>query len=700
MRARGRAALVALVAGYVVVVGGGLGALVWSGLTAAQQESLAAVARDQAAALLAGAAVVVAGLVGLLAYALGRYAAAARRLLADVRLTVAANPDHRAEPSGPAELSDLADAVNELAESRRVAEREVTRQVEAARAEVEQERNRLASLMAELAVAVLVCNAEGRILLYNEAARRLVGDESTVGLGRSVYDLLDRDLVDHALGRVRAGAPAHVATVLRGEQLLQVRLAPVREPGTGFVAVLDDETGRLQAGARRDALLRELAEGTRASLGSIRAAIENVLDYPDMAPQERRAFAEVVRDEAERLGDQVQRWHTESGVPAGESWLLTDIRGADLLTVLARELQLHGVAAGHAAEPGPDVWLKVDSHALARVAGLLASCLRADHAVERVSVTLTPSPGPGGHHAELDVRWAGPTPAPDTVRAWLDQPLTVSGATSVREVVDRHGGEAWCGRAADGDAYARLLLPRAEPGRPPARPADLEVGSRPELYDFDLFDLPEAPPAWRDRRLADLTYTVLDTETTGLDPATDEIVSVGAVRVVNGRVLRGEAFDRLVDPGRPVPPGSTAVHGITSEMVRGEPPIELVLPQLARYAGDTVLVGHNVGFDLRLLREKEGATGVRFRQPVLDTLLLDAALHPDHDEHTLEALARRLGVEVVGRHSALGDAVTTAEVFLRLVAVAADRGIATLGQALAASRSTLHARRDRALYER
>ena len=102
---------------------------------------------------------------------------------------------------------------------------------------------------------------------------------------------------------------------------------------------------------------------------------------------------------------------------------------------------------------------------------------------------------------------------------------------------------------------------------------------------------------------------------------------------------------------------------------------------------------------MRLLREKEDRTGVRFAQPVLDTLLLDAALHPDHEQHSLEAIAGRLGVQVVGRHTALGDALVTAEVFIRLLTLLEQRGIGTLGEALAASRATLHARLDRSAYE-
>ena len=111
-----------------------------------------------------------------------------------------------------------------------------------------------------------------------------------------------------------------------------------------------------------------------------------------------------------------------------------------------------------------------------------------------------------------------------------------------------------------------------------------------------------------------------------------------------------------------------------------------------------MLVGHNVGFDMRLLKEKEDRTGIHFGQPVLDTLLLDAALHPDHEHHSLEAIAARFGIGVVGRHTALGDALLTAEVFLRLLTLLHQRGTGTLGEALAASRATYQARLDARLY--
>ena len=698
LRGRGGLLLVVSVA-YVVVACATLAVLVWSGLAPAQRKSLGEALDGQTATLVLGGVMALAGLGVVLAYALGRYPANAGRLAADTRLLLGANPDHRLDGSGPAELRELAAAVNELAERRSAAEREVAREVSAARADVEQERNRLAALMADLDVAVLVCSRGGRVLLYNAAARSLLADDPALGLGRSVFGIIDRGLVTHALDRIRDGsAQAHMSTALRDGQLLHVHLTPVRDVAgaiRGFVLVLEDLTSRQQSSGRRDALFRELIETTRASLASIRAAVETVLDYPDMDPKQHRQFVEIVHEESQRLGCQVEDWVVESAAYLGADWLLTDMRGEDLLTVLGREVEREDGVATSVDSGTDELWVRVDSHAIARAAVRLVARLRDQCSVRELTVSLTRA----GHHAGLEVRWTGRPPDAALFKAWLDEPLTGGAAGTVQEVVERHDGEIWSSDGPDGSAYVRLLLPLTEAAPQPGAPAVLDIGSRPELYDFDLFDLPEESLAWQDRRLSDLAYTVFDTETTGFDPAGgDEIVSVGAVRVVNGRLLRHETLDRLVDPRRSVPARSVAVHGITADMLRGQPTMDVVLPLFARFAEDTVLVGHNVGFDMSFLRLKEVQTGVRLTQPVLDTLLLDAALHPDHEQHSLEAIAARLGVGVVGRHTALGDALVTGEVFVLLLTLLQQRGIRTLGEALAAARATYQARLDARLY--
>ena len=225
-----------------------------------------------------------------------------------------------------------------------------------------------------------------------------------------------------------------------------------------------------------------------------------------------------------------------------------------------------------------------------------------------------------------------------------------------------------------------------------AAEASDESQLRPEYYDFDLFDFRDQSIDL-DRPLADLSYTVFDTETTGLEPAAgDEIIQIGAVRIVNSRMLRQENFNELVDPERLLRPEGIRIHGITDDMVRGQPSIDAVLPAFHDFCNDTVLVAHNAAFDMRFLQMKERQTGLRFDHPVLDTLLLSAVLQPNQNTHRLEAIAERLGVSVFGRHTALGDAMVTGEVFLKMLPLLADMGITTLRQAREASERTYHAR--------
>ena len=127
-------------------------------------------------------------------------------------------------------------------------------------------------------------------------------------------------------------------------------------------------------------------------------------------------------------------------------------------------------------------------------------------------------------------------------------------------------------------------------------------------------------------------------------------------------------------------------------MLIGQPYIDQVLPQFHHFAEDTILVAHNAAFDMRFLQLKESRTGIQFINPVLDTLLLSAVVHPAHENHDLEAISQRLGVRILGRHTALGDASATGEIFLKMLPLLAEKGIYTLKEALEASQKTYYAR--------
>jgi DNA polymerase-3 subunit epsilon len=211
--------------------------------------------------------------------------------------------------------------------------------------------------------------------------------------------------------------------------------------------------------------------------------------------------------------------------------------------------------------------------------------------------------------------------------------------------------------------------------------------ARPLVYDFDLMNR-RAAAHIDDLPLSALTFTVFDTETTGLLPHKDEIVQIGAVRVVNGRIIEGEQINQLVDPGRPIPPASTKVHKVTDVMVAGQPNIAKAGRSFHEFARDSVIVAHNAPFDMAFLQRHKGRMGVIWDHPIMDTVLLSAVIFGASEPHTLDALCDRLGVTIPEalRHTALGDARATAEVLVRLLPMLEARGMTRFGTVIEETR--------------
>ena len=648
-----------------------------------------------------------------------RWVAAPARLLEESRVVVSGDVQREVDAKeGSADIRGLAQVIAELARQRAQLRSDIAAQVEEASRNVEQERGRLAALMSELNQSVVVCNLDGRVLLYNNRARTqfrtlsqtptLAAGAELIGLGRSIYTVFDRKLVAHALENIQhrlqrgvANPSAQFVTTTRAGQLLRVQMAPVRsagaEPGredglNGFVLMLDNITSDFEQESARDRSLHGLTEASRASLGSMRAAVE-VLDDPGLDAPMRERFHGVIREEVHAMSERISALADQAAQQIRTRWPLEDMLGTDLVAAAQRRIEAAGGLRADATEVDEALWLKVDSFSMIQALAYLAGRLADEYEVKVVWLRLTPADG----RAHLDLVWSGQAISTEALASWEIDPIRVGSeisSLSVRDVVQRHGGEFWFERnRARQQAFFRFLLPLASAQEEPDASALANRAGRPEYYDFDLFRVTELSRELDERRLIDLSYTVFDTETTGLEPsAGDEIIQIGATRLVNGRLLKGECFEQLIDPRRPIAEASIPIHGITPEMVVGQPTIDKVLPAFHAFAHDTVLVAHNAAFDMRFLQLKEEASGVRFEQPVLDTLLLSALIHPNQDSHRLEAIAERFGVAVTGRHTALGDALVTAEIFLKLLPLLAERGIHTLGQAREATQQTYYAR--------
>ena len=715
-KARQALAIVA-VAALVVGVLAGTSVALWQDLSPEERAVLVPILNPRLG-LLIMIGLVGAGAAAVFMKSFAQQSIEAPALLADeIGLLVGTDPSRRLKPASSPELQRIAEAVNGLADQRQSLQEDVESRIREARLSVEEERNRLAALMSELNQSVVVCNLDGRILLYNSRARlqfkalsdapSAAGGGEIIGLGRSIYLVFERNLIVHALESIQerirrqSSRPlANFVTTTRAGQLLRVQMAPVMSTvegdaeGTvsGFVLMLDNITRNFESETRRDQLLHSVTEGSRSSLANLRAAAE-MLEYPDLEPELKDRFLKVIRDEVQAMSGRLEETANAFADSLKTRWPLDDMHGADLIAAAQRRVENKVGLPTKLEDVDPAVWVKVDSFSLLQAIGYLASRLSDEFEVREVRFRLSSA----GRLAHLDLIWSGQAMSTETVMSWELEPMSFAGESSpltVRDVIARHDGEIWLQREkAQHRAFFRFLLPSALPQEEVEPAAYLKGDSRPEYYDFDLFKQTEVSHELDDRLLSELAFTVFDTETTGLNPSEgDEIIQIGATRIVNGKLLRSESFDQLVDPLRELPEASTKIHGITPEMLVGQPTMAKVLPAFHAFAADTVLVAHNAAFDMRFLQMKEQGTGIRFEQPVLDTLLLSAVTHPSQESHRLEAISERMGVNIMGRHTAIGDAIVTGEVFLRMIPLLAEMGIRTLGEARRASEKTYYAR--------
>lgn len=621
------------------------------------------------------------------------------------------HPGHRLPEEGGEVVRRFSKVFNSVAAHFEDLQENLESKISDARADLEEEKNTLAALVEELNEGVVVCNLENRILLYNQKARLLLDRAAVedpadrggpVGLGRSIFGVVDQKRLSHALGdlktRLDRGKGSHTAQlVMHGaaQQLLRCQVIPVRDAAGelgGYILVFYDITQKVKVDSHRSMLLKSLTEGIRSALASIRAAIETLTSFPDMDDAKRAQFYRVIGEEAAQLSGFIHQTASEFAEHFRSQWPLENIPGAELVGAI-RKSALEKLNLEVQWQPGAEnIWVRAESYSLVQAYLYMMHQLQDRLNVGHFLMQLTED----RRFNYFDLSWQGAPISLDLLETWKRGALMEGEdgiSLTLQELLDRHDAEIWSHNDSRRNTCAlRLAMPRSMPPQLLQGRVILE-GERPEFYDFSLFHQPGQTPELDQRPLNSLTYSVFDTETTGLNPSEgDEIISIGAVRIVNGRLLHKETFDQLVNPRRAMSREAVEVHGIEPAMLRDQPTIETVLPAFRRFVEDTVLVAHNAAFDMRFLKMKENLTGILFLNPVLDTLLLSAAVHPNLERHNLDAIARRLGIAVVGRHTALGDALVTAEILIKLIPLLAEMGIHTLQQAREASQKTLYAR--------
>lgn len=165
----------------------------------------------------------------------------------------------------------------------------------------------------------------------------------------------------------------------------------------------------------------------------------------------------------------------------------------------------------------------------------------------------------------------------------------------------------------------------------------------------------------------DVEFAVIDTETTGLEINTAKIINVAAVKIKNFQIV--DFYDTFIDPGIPIPKDSMKWHHITDEMVKNKPSFVEIIPEFLSFLGNSFIVGHHITFDMTMInKEMKEVFACELDSYLIDTMFVYSRGILGVEDHLgLDHLFKVYKVSCSGRHTALGDALATAEVFNKMI---------------------------------
>lgn len=685
--------------------------LFWNQLSDLQQQLLIAIFKDDFAYFFMVGVLLFTAFGFTLDWFFRFYIIPVNQLAEETQLITTVNPRHRVKIQGSYDVERLAEIINLIAEKHLTVHEDTRRQMLVAQTATETEKDILAALLEGLPQGIIVCNLDGRIVFYNRKIKDIIKRYQTrspkwMGLGRSIYGIVDQALIQRALERIEQMLEEKKKLIserflLGAEEraALPAELLPVldsRHAITGFIIYIEDSLDKFLKEQKIFNSLQTWQHQLTQSVSIIKSTAEVIRDESYGSEQDRQQLVQLLCKESSQVAQTLSQNEIIHQWYPNRPWPLTPVDAAEWCRFLvhrsgeAVDADLVIDALGLQAQISIDIYHL--TNALLFIVGQISResrCVKVEGRFYQQGAWLY-----------LDLVWRGVFNTTECLKSWKEKMPVINDIKldmTLSEILASHGAKLWTQHHLLPESHSgiRFLIPALERAEVVSTNGHVTVlpDSRPEFYDFDLFKQAGQTPELDNRFLRELTYTVFDTETTGLDPqGGDEIISIGAVRIVNGRILYEEKYEQLINPMRHVPWASVKYHGIQPEMLKDQPAIEQVLPTFEQFVQDTVLVGHNLAFDMRMLQMKEASTGVKFINPVLDTMLLSAVVHPARNDHSLSAIAERLGVKIVGRHSALGDATATAEIFLKLVALLAGNKITTLLQARQASEKTYLAR--------
>lgn len=536
-------------------------------------------------------------------------------------------------------------------------------------------RQELEALLQVLKLPLLLCDRHQRLLLFNPAAEELFAHNPALGLGRGLQELIPASSLQEALTNLPKDGSARQLLLPHQKRWYLCSLHRVTATHSEALIIFEDTTERQEADLSWRKPLVSLLPALRGHAANLATAGE-ILSQGGTTPELNHRLQLAMQEDSQALSNLINELVFLLDKLNHSQGQLTDTWSNDLWQALIPSLKQQGIQL---IPLGIPLWFKADTPSLLVLLqltlDLLSKHTKQTHFETEIQL--------GNQRTYLDLIWRGEILSLSQLQLWQELPLAQEElAPRLGDILRRHSSDWWSLADSDGQhARLRLPLPAATRVYPPLP----QHAPRPEFHDFSIADLPPPSTHQASLPLNQLEIIVFDTETTGLNlRQDDQIISLGACRLVKGRLLAQEVFDQKVNPGIPIPPASTKIHGLVDADVEQSPPISVVLPKFKEFIGQGILIAHNAAFDLLALTLAGEPSRIEFHMPVLDTLLLSRALDPNLTDHSLDALAQRLELTFPpnSRHTALGDARVTAEAFLALLPRLTARGVYNLEDAL------------------
>ncbi len=666
----------------------------WHNLKPNQQDFLFYIAKENAAYFFISFLLFFAALAFAIDALLNNFFIPMTKLTDEVVSIYTSNPSHRIKMEGSKEILNLAAVINDFADSYENLNLSVSEKINITKYEVEKEKNMLAALLDELPQGIITCNAEGIITLFNKKAKTIETKNRFIGIGRSIFGIIDKDTITNALYEINVkknekdeAASSSFITLGGNNNLIKTDISPITDSEdnfTGFILVFYDITKDFELYSKIDAIFKYTSENIIAILDKINSACHGDSNFQSEINYIKNSLEKTEKDYMNRIKKRLP-------------FLVVSDR--DIMVMIAKRAK-EKLGISFKPEFPPYInWIKIETYSFIYAFMSILIFLKSKTMNDSFLCDISKDKNflifffyihNSGEKESVFKKWT------ESINISLNQ----NNALTLKNFLSYHEANfSFVSSKESEKAGFKLVMPIAEMKEPDEKVKNITIISKetayldmPSFFDFSLFSKQSDNSKALDSYLKDISYTVFDTETTGLDTKNDEIISIGAVRIVNSKIRNNERFYELIDPKIDIPLESQKIHGINKEMLKGKPYIERILPLFYKFAQDTVLVAHNAAFDMKMFEMKQKKTGIKFDNPLLDTMLLANVIYATHEKHNMRTIAEFVGIEIAGRHTAIGDAVTTAQIFLKLIPLLEKKGIYTLKDAVEASKKSLYAK--------